>query len=562
MCPTPDQAPATNGHANGANGSNGSDNSHPGFTAIPTKQTHSSPYQPVGDFLSNVSRFKISESTGATKSRLTGQEMPSRNTLLRPSHPGFTAIPTKQTHSSPYQPVGDFLSNVSRFKIIESTLREGEQFANAFFDTETKIKIAKALDDFGVDYIELTSPASSEQSRKDCETICKLGLKAKILTHVRCHMDDARLAVETGVDGLDVVIGTSSYLREHSHGKDMTYIINTAIEVIEFVKSKGLEVRFSSEDSFRSNLVDLLSVYSAVDKVGVTRVGIADTVGCASPRQVYDLVRTLRGVVKCDIETHFHDDTGCAVANAYCALEAGATHVDTSVLGMSMPAIAKALQCLSIGERNGITTLGGLMARMVVADREYVTSKYKLHKLKDLENLVADAGMSFSLPTMPLCCDWYEARLFELSTLTPESKLTSRSTTLSLDSTYEVLNPSDFGLSRYVHFASRLTGWNAIKSRVEQLGLTMTDAQVKECTKKVKAMADVRPLAIDDADSVIRTFHLNLTSDEEKPLLPDLTSEEHAKFVQAEKEIAAEPEKRSLDTTEETNGSAAKKVKV
>jgi isopropylmalate/homocitrate/citramalate synthase len=80
-------------------------------------------------------------------------------------------------------------------------------------------------------------------------------------------------------------------------------------------------------DSFRSDLVDLLSIYSAVDKIGVNRVGIADTVGCASPRQVYDLVRTLRGVVSCDIETHFHNDTGCAIANAYCALEAGATHV-------------------------------------------------------------------------------------------------------------------------------------------------------------------------------------------------------------------------------------------
>ncbi len=66
------------------------------------------------------------------------------------------------------------------FKIIESTLREGEQFANAFFDTETKIAIAKALDEFGVDYIELTSPAASEQSRLDCEAIAKLGLKAKV----------------------------------------------------------------------------------------------------------------------------------------------------------------------------------------------------------------------------------------------------------------------------------------------------------------------------------------------------------------------------------------------
>ena len=235
----------------------------------------------------------------------------------------------------------------------------------------------RALNDFGVDYIELTSPAASEQSRKDCEAICKLGLKAKILTHVRCHMDDARIAVETGVDGVDVVIGTSSFLREHSHGKDIEYIKKTAIEVISFVKSKGLEIRFSSEDSFRSDLVDLLSLYSAVDKVGVHRVGIADTVGCASPRQVYDLVRTLRGVVSCDIETHFHNDSGCAIANAFCALEAGATHIDTSVLG--------------IGERNGITPLGGLMSRMIVADREYVKSKYKLDKLKEIEDIVAES---------------------------------------------------------------------------------------------------------------------------------------------------------------------------
>jgi homocitrate synthase len=55
------------------------------------------------------------------------------------------------------------------------------------------------LDDFGVEYIELTSPAASPESRKDCEVIANMGLKAKILTHTRCHMDDARIAVETGV---------------------------------------------------------------------------------------------------------------------------------------------------------------------------------------------------------------------------------------------------------------------------------------------------------------------------------------------------------------------------
>jgi homocitrate synthase len=77
----------------------------------------------------------------------------------------------------------------------------------------------------------------------------------------------------------------------------------------------GREVRFSSEDSFRSDLVDLLHVYREIDKIGVNRVGIADTVGVAHPRQVYKLVKTVRSVVKSDIEFHGHNDTGCAIAN-------------------------------------------------------------------------------------------------------------------------------------------------------------------------------------------------------------------------------------------------------
>ncbi|GAB7348984.1 hypothetical protein MBLNU459_g7965t1 [Dothideomycetes sp. NU459] len=458
------------------------------------------------------------------------------------SHNGFTKFETERKHEvnkNPYQPVGDFLSNVSNFKIIESTLREGEQFANAYFDTETKIRIAKALDEFGVDCIELTSPCASEQSRLDCEAICKLGLKAKILTHVRCHMDDVKVAVETGVDGVDVVIGTSSFLREHSHGKDMTYIKNAAIEVIQFVKSKGLEIRFSSEDSFRSDLVDLLSLYAAVDKVGVNRVGIADTVGCASPRQVYDLVRTLRGVVSCDIECHFHNDSGCAIANAYCALEAGATHIDTSVIG--------------IGERNGITPLGGLMARMIVADRDYVKGKYDLHKLKAIEDMVADS-VEINIP--------FNNYITGFSAFTHKAGIHAKAI-LANPSTYEIIDPADFGMKRYVHFASRLTGWNAIKSRVEQLGLKMTDAQVKSCTAKIKALADVRPIAIDDADSIIRTFHGNLHKDTEDPLLPNMTPEEKKKFEQKQQELNAVPEKRELDAQADAEAEVpqAKKAK-
>jgi len=170
-------------------------------------------------------------------------------------------------------------------------------------------------------------------------------------------------------------IGTSSQLMQHSHGKDMAFIAAKAQEVIKYVKSNNIEIRFSGEDSFRSNFSDILELYTLVDRLGADRVGIADTVGGATPMEVYDKIDALRKVVSCDIETHFHNDTGCAVANAYVALEAGATHIDTTVLG--------------IGERNGITPLAGLMACVLPTDRKFILNKYRLEKLGELENLVA-----------------------------------------------------------------------------------------------------------------------------------------------------------------------------
>ena len=373
--------------------------------------------------------------------------------------------------------------SLDNFAIIESTLREGEQFANAFFTSDEKVEIARLLDAFGVEYLELTSPAASPQSKADLERITRLGLKTKILTHVRCHMDDARLAIDTGVDGIDVVFGTSSYLREFSHGKDIPYIIGSAIEVIEFVKSQGLEVRFSSEDSFRSDLVDLLTIYRAVDKIGVNRVGIADTVGVANPRQVYDLVKTLRGIVSCDIEFHGHNDTGCAIANAWCALEAGATHVDTSVLG--------------IGERNGITPLGGFVARMYAHNRDAIRHKYNLPMLREVENYVAGL-VEVDVP--------FNNYVTGYTAFTHKAGIHAKAI-LNNPSTYEILDPADFGLTRYIHVAHRLTGWNAIKERADQLDLNLSDEAVKTVTAQIKALADQKRLTLDDVDYLLREYH-------------------------------------------------------
>ncbi|GMC26680.1 homocitrate synthase LYS20 [Saccharomyces cerevisiae] len=142
------------------------------------------------------------------------------------------------------------------------------------------------------------------------------------------------------------------------------------------------------------------------------------------------------------------------------------------------------------------------MARMIVAAPDYVKSKYKLHKIRDIENLVADAvevNIPFNNPITGFCAFTHKAGIHAKAILANPS-------------TYEILDPHDFGMKRYIHFANRLTGWNAIKARVDQLNLNLTDDQIKEVTAKIKKLGDVRSLNIDDVDSIIKNFHAEVST--------------------------------------------------
>jgi homocitrate synthase len=368
--------------------------------------------------------------------------------------------------------------SIEKYAIIESTLREGEQFVNAFFSREEKIQIATLLDAFGVEYLELTSPLASPNSFADCKAIAKLNLNARVLTHTRCSIEDAQVAVGTGVDGVDVVIGTSSYMREFSHGKNIDQIIEVASEVITYLLSQGVETRFSTEDSLRSDVEDIIRIYKAVDALGVHRVGIADTVGIGTPHQIFQLVQTIHSEIEAEIEFHGHNDSGCAIANAYAALEAGATHIDTSVLG--------------IGERNGITPLGGLIARLYATDPSLV-AKYHLPLIRNLDACVAHL-IGVDIP--------FNNYITGYSSFTHKAGIHAKAV-LNNPSTYEILNPEDFGLTRYIHVAHRLTGWNAIKDRAQQLNLRLNDRQIKRLTTDIKVAADSGRLTLDDIDTLL-----------------------------------------------------------
>ncbi len=371
---------------------------------------------------------------------------------------------------------------MTSWKLIDSTLREGEQFAKAHFRTEDKLEIARALDTFGVDYIEVTSPAASPKSQHDAASIAKLGLGARVITHSRCVLDDVRAALDTGVRGIGFFYGTSRILREASHGRSIQQIIDAMGPPIELALSAGLEVRFSAEDAFRSEIRDLLAVYAAAEALGVHRVGIPDTVGIATPRQVFALVHQVRRAVRCDIGFHGHNDTCCAVANAYEAISAGATHVDVSVLG--------------IGERVGITSLGGLVARMFALDPEEVGRRFLLGQLRELERLVARVtGVEIPFNN----CVTGETAYSHKAGMHLKAMMAN-------PGSYEIIPPEAFGLARKLIIGSRLTGRHAIAYRAREMGITFGESELKALTRQIKELADRGELSEAEIDEVLREW--------------------------------------------------------
>ena len=373
------------------------------------------------------------------------------------------------------------MANVN-WRIIDSTLREGEQFAKAAFRTQDKVEIARALDSFGVDYVELTSPAASPQSQRDLAQVVKLGLGARVITHCRCVVDDVKAAIDTGVRGIGLLFATSRILRESSHGKSIQQISDAMAPPIQLALGAGLEVRFSAEDTFRTEEADLLAVYRAAAQLGVHRVGLADTVGIATPRQVYTAVREVRRAVRCDIGFHGHNDTGCAIANAHEAVSAGGTHVDVSVLG--------------IGERIGITPLGGFIARMYSLDPQGVAKRYRLGQLRELERLVA-RSTAVEIP--------FNNYLTGETAYSHKAGMHLKAMTLNPGS-YEVIPPEAFGLTRRLIVGSRLTGKHAIGYRAREIGITFGEGELKAITARIKEMADQGNLSEEQIDAVLREW--------------------------------------------------------
>ncbi len=368
------------------------------------------------------------------------------------------------------------------YSIVDSTLREGEQFESARFSTADKVEIARALAIFGIEYIELTSPVASPRSRADCALIAGLGLPCKVVAHIRCHAEDARAAVDTGVAGISMVIGVSPILRRASHLLGVGEIASRARLIAEAIRKRApaVELRFSTEDAFRCPPDELLAIFRELRSCGLfDRLGVADTTGRAMPMQVFETVRTVVEETGMPVEFHGHNDIGCAVANACMALAAGATHVNTTVLG--------------IGERNGITALEGLVAALYARDEAGTRRKYDLARLPALSDLVA-RKVGVEVP--------FNHCVVGRTAFTHKAGIHTKAV-LKDPHSYEALDPADFGRERTLLLSHLLVGRNAIGARARALGLDLAPGELRRVTDRVKAVADDQKLGADDVDRIL-----------------------------------------------------------
>src|SRR6266704_3749113 len=367
--------------------------------------------------------------------------------------------------------------------ILDSTLREGEQFAGAFFTHEQRLAIARMLDATGVMFIEIPSPIISPETQRTAYALNGLGLHAHIVAHVRCVADDVQAALDTPVFGLNLFYGTSAELRAFSHGRRIDQILADAVPLIRLIRSTGRYVRFSAEDAFRSDLVDLLTVFDAVVAAGVQRIGLPATVGIATPRQVERLVSLCAGrYPQVGIEFHGHNDTGCAIANTVAALEGGADCLDVTVMG--------------IGERNGIASLSGLIAQLYIHHPELLEA-YDLTQLVQLDRFVAeclDLPIPFNMPITAPDAFTHKAGVHIKAVLrNPRS--------------YEVLVPTDFGLMRSIDVGSRYTGRYAVEHRAATLGLHLSNNEASHLTQALKEHAENGSLSQEEVDTFIHSWY-------------------------------------------------------
>lgn len=139
-------------------------------------------------------------------------------------------------------------------EILDTTLREGEQTPGISFSINEKIEIAKLLEEFEVEYIEAGHPIVTENIKEAIKQIAMENLNAEILAHCRALTSDINLALECGVDWVGIFFSVSDKSLKKRFGISKENAINKITEAIQYAKDHGLNVRYTPENTVRTDL--------------------------------------------------------------------------------------------------------------------------------------------------------------------------------------------------------------------------------------------------------------------------------------------------------------------
>jgi len=347
-------------------------------------------------------------------------------------------------------------------RLFDTSLRDGTQREGVSLTTEDKIRIARELDSLGFHYIEAGFPASNPKDLEFFENFDAGELAARLVAFTRARRPGGRAEEDPAVTLLPRLSAPVACIVAKSWKLHVEKVLRTTPEenlasvrdTVAYLAEAGKEVIFDAEhyfDGFREDPEYSLEVLRAAAEAGATTLVLCDTNGGTLPAELKAVVgRTARKFPEVEIGIHTHNDTGCGVANALAAVEAGATHVQGTING--------------VGERCGncdiITTIANLQLKMGLK----VLDDERLKKLTEVSNYVS-----------------------ELMNLTPDTHrpYVGRSAFahkggLHVDgiyrdpATYEHVPPGAVGNVRRTP-VGELSGKNSIRQKAEELGLKAGD---------------------------------------------------------------------------------------
>ena len=371
----------------------------------------------------------------------------------------------------------------NRVTIFDTTLRDGEQAPGFSLRTNEKVELAKQLDALGVDLIEAGFPIASLDDAEGVKQVAASVRRPIIAALARCRPEDIDRAGEAlrGAERsrIHTFIATSDLHLSKKLNISREQCRDSAIAAVRQARTYTDDVQFSAEDATRSDMAFLCEVVEAVIEAGATTINLPETVGYATPDEIHDFFRTVRGTVrnadKAVFSAHCHDDLGLAVANTHAAVTAGVRQVECTING--------------VGERAGNASLEEIVMGMRVrSDRLPFTTGIRSEQLFPTSQLLSALTGQYVQANKAIVgrnAFAHEAGIHQ------DGMLKDRRT-------YEIMSPSDVGVPSTTLVLGKHSGRHAVKHRCEGIGHTLTRLELDQVYRRVIALCDQQKSITDD----------------------------------------------------------------